>query len=323
MNRTNWKEVIKAVKEELQSFTAAGYKPTLRAMFYRLYSRGLISNTSTTYDTLGKETVKARWNSIEHSFPEFPELPMDCFADKSRRVIGDFDETYLTPQELIDARIKRLKDTEFDYTDLIPRWYDQPNYVEVWIEKDAMASTFQALLEDMDVRIVSNKGFASMTFLVETAQRLAHYMEMGKQVHILYYGDFDPSGDYMVTDLNNRLQRMGMDLKLNFSDFERVAVTQKQIKDYDLPYKPDEETEKKMMRDKQTNRFLEKYGELYAVELDALPALVPDVFKQQLVIDKVNQYFDNRLYQDLLEKHKPQDIRTLLKIQIKEFTASL
>ena len=70
---------------------------------------------------------------------------MDCFVDNSRQVIEDFNETYWTPQELIDARIDLLRRTEFDYTDHIPRWHNQPHYVEVWIEKDAMAAVFQSI----------------------------------------------------------------------------------------------------------------------------------------------------------------------------------
>src|ERR1043166_9514445 len=107
-----------------------------------------------------------------------------------------FNESYFTPEQLIDARIERLKKSEFDYKDLVPRWHNQPEYVEVWIEKDAMAGTFQSILEGLDVRIVPNKGFASMTSLYETVERLRHISQIGKHIHILYYGDLDPSGDY-------------------------------------------------------------------------------------------------------------------------------
>ncbi len=295
--------------EELQNFEAAGYKPTLRAMFYRLYSRGLIPNTSTTYDSLSRATVEARWKG---------QLNMDCFADNSRQVIGDFNERYVTPEELNEEKIEYLSRITDDYSDYIPRWHDQPKYVEVWIEKDAMASTFQSILQDMEVRIVPNKGFSSMTFLHQTARRLYHFLNMGKKVHVLYYGDFDPSGDYMVTDLNNRIRRMGIDLNLDNREFERVAVTPEQIEQYNLPYNPDEETERKMRRDVQTARFLAKYGKLYAVELDALPALIPDVFKQELVINKVQQYFDNEIYENLLERYKPEDIKKILKYKMRK-----
>ena len=70
--RTDWKEVIKAVREELKSFSAEGYKPTLRTMFYRLFSKQLIPNTSSAYDSLGKNMVRARWSYIEKSYLDDP-----------------------------------------------------------------------------------------------------------------------------------------------------------------------------------------------------------------------------------------------------------
>ena len=109
------------------------------------------------------------------------ELDMDCFVDNSRQAIEDFNETYWTPQQLIDARIGLLTKTEYDYTDHIPRWYNQPHYVEVWIEKDAMTAVFQTILEGLDVRIVPMKGNVSWTFLNECANRIKHFLSLGKQ----------------------------------------------------------------------------------------------------------------------------------------------
>lgn len=155
--RIDWKEVIKAVRLELSSFRAEGYKPTLRAMFYRLFSKGLIPNTPNAYDRLSKVTVEARWKYLDYDSDYSERLPIDCFADNSREVVGDFNETYWTPEQLINLRIKRLNDTESDYTNYIPRWHNQPDYVEIWIEKDAMVGTFQSILEGLEVRIVPNK----------------------------------------------------------------------------------------------------------------------------------------------------------------------
>ncbi len=316
--RINWKEVIEALKVELDNFASEGYKPTLRAMFYRLYSKGIIPNTPSAYDRLSKTTGDARVNG---------ELEMDCFVDNSRQVIEDFNEIYWTPQELIDARIERLKQTELDYTNTIPRWHNQPHYVEVWIEKDAMAAVFQSILERLDVRIVPMKGNVSWTFLNECANRIKHFLNLKKQVHGLYYGDFDPSGDYMDTDLENRLDELDIEIdpseastfhnQLGIIDLHRVAVTPEQIDEYNLPFDPDRATREKMENDSRTNGFMEKYGTLYATELDALPALIPDVFRQELVIDEVEQYFDDEIYTELLEKYNAEDIHKHLKTKLR------
>jgi len=312
--QTNWANVLEAVKIELENFAAAGYKPTLRAMYYRLYSKNLIPNTKSAYDRLGRVTSRAR---------EEEELDMDCFSDNSRQVLGGFNEQYWTPHELIEARIERLKNSKFDYQDFIPRWYNQPHYVEVWTEKDAMTPVFQNILEDYQVRIVPMRGNPSWTFLNECAKRISHFFRLGKQVHILYYGDFDPTGDFIDTDITRRLG-VCLDLSgtnIDIIDFQRVAVTPEQIEEHDLPFDPDKTTREKLeKRDSHTNGFVEKYGKLYATELDALPALIPDIFKQELVIAEVDQYFRGEIYQELIEKYKPEDIYKLLKTQLKRLS---
>lgn len=79
----NWKNIIEIVKEELKIYLQQGYKPTLRSIFYRLYSKGLIPNTLSSYSSLVRATVQAR---------EDHRLPVDCFTDNTRKVIKDFNE---------------------------------------------------------------------------------------------------------------------------------------------------------------------------------------------------------------------------------------
>ena len=123
----------------------------------------------------------------------------------------------------------------------------------------------------------------------------------------------------MVMDLEDRLSKLGLDPRE--VDFQRVAVTLEQIDQHDLPWDPDDATEEKLMKkDSRTGKFIEKYGQLYAVELHALPALIPDVFKQQLVIDNVEQYFDQSIYQQLVDEYTPEDVNRLLKYKLRRLT---
>jgi hypothetical protein len=300
-----WKEITKEVKKELENF---GFQPTLRTIFYRLFSKQLIPNTSNAYKSLSREMVDARMDG---------RLPIACFADNTRQVVGYFNEDYSTPQELIDERLDGVRNTANDYTDYIPKWHNQPNYVEVWTEKDTMVGTFESILKGYDIRIVPMRGFSSLSFLYKTLQNLAYLQSQDRSVHILYYGDFDPSGDYMFTDLQNRMEEMGFDIEENGGSFERIAVTPEQVKKYRLPYDPDKITAAKMSKDSRTNGFVEKYGKLYAVEIDALPALIPDIFKQQLVIDNVEKYYDKKIYEELLDEYSSEDVEKLVKDAIK------
>ncbi|MGC1931603.1 MAG: hypothetical protein WA667_21740 [Candidatus Nitrosopolaris sp.] len=56
-------------------------------------------------------------------------------------------------------------------------------------------------------------------------------MRSGKEIHILYFGDFDPSGDDMDNHLDSALCYFG----LGDIDLQRIAVTEEQIKEFNLP----------------------------------------------------------------------------------------
>jgi hypothetical protein len=81
----NWKYIIEIIKEELKIYHNHGYKPIIRSIFYRLYAKNLIPNTSSTYTSLDRATVKARLDG---------RLPINCFVDNSRNVVGNFNEIY-------------------------------------------------------------------------------------------------------------------------------------------------------------------------------------------------------------------------------------
>jgi hypothetical protein len=160
----DWRgQVLIPIKQRLASFKSQGITPTLRTMYYNLVSTGVIPNTKNSYKGLSRFTAKLRKNG---------ELPMDCFADNSRR-IEDINDTYFTPEEHIDDAIDSLKNATAYYRDTIPRWYKQPEYTEVWTEKDAMVGIFKSVLADRQVRIVPNKGFTGMGFVHENLSRLA------------------------------------------------------------------------------------------------------------------------------------------------------
>ena len=78
----------------------------------------------------------------------------------------------MEPGEIIRRLIDRLIDLPETYQDTIPRWYKQPKYVEVWVEKNAMVSLFSAILtESRQVRIVPNGGWSSESFMKKNLDR--------------------------------------------------------------------------------------------------------------------------------------------------------
>ncbi len=143
--------------------------------------------------------------------------------------------------------------------------------------------------------------------------RLLEIKRSGKEIHILYFGDFDPSGDDMDNHLDSALCYFG----LGDIDLQRVAVKEEQIEQFNLPVVPEnQQTIKKVKSDTRTNSFIEKYGKLYVVELDALLAIVPDEFKH-ILQESVDQFFDQRIYQAVLSDHQPELLDRLVQERIR------
>lgn len=302
--RVNWKEVVSETRNSLEWFRQRGLRPTLRTLFYRLVSLEIIPNTEQAYKTLSKETTKARKSRI---------LPGDAFEDRNREILSNV-RTYVSPEDFVEERLNLLKNAAYEYQ--VPRWHKQPCYVEVWIEKQALADSFSSFLEDKEVRIIVNRGYSGYSFLYQNCGRISRIIREGKEVKILYFGDFDPSGEDMDQYLQKTFRDEGVSYQRNNFDFRRVAVTESQIRQYNLPTRPDVETYAKLSRDPRKKRFIQNHGQLYAVELDALMAYQPEEFVK-IVQSSVEQYFDYSIYHRVSSEHSPEAIRKLISEKVR------
>ena len=308
-SKINWKkEVMPAINERLNSFNQQGIIPTLRTMFYALVSLNVIRNTQNHYQYLSKFTSIARIKR---------ELPIDCFADRSRSIIEDFNDKHVEPKEYIEGTLAYVEKIPGIYRSLIPKWHNQPHYVEIWIEKDALSGTFQSILKERQVRIVPNKGFSSLSFIHYNIERLKSYSNEGKKIHVRYFGDLDPSGENIEEVIYDKLKI----LKINV-DFKRVAITEEQMRKFNLPENPNPETIRKLNRDPRKGAFIRKHGRLFQIELDALQAYAPEEFKQ-LILKSVNNFFNPQIYDDILKKYSPEDLERLVKETILSYANRL
>jgi hypothetical protein len=299
----DWEKIVMpAIKDRLQGFNLRGIAPTLRAMFYALVSLGVIPNDQGKYQYLSHFTARAR---------EAGELPINCFPDQSRKVIQDFDDEYRLPEEYVERGIEYLRNAAYQYHERIPRWHKQPEYVEVWIEKDALTGTFKSILKNRQVKIVPNRGFSSVGFSYDNIQRLGKFQDEGKNVHILYFGDLDPSGEVIDEVIHKKL----IDYGIYDVDFRRVAITEEQTRQFNLPHNPDPETLRKLKKDTRAKSFMARHnGELFQIEVDALQAYAPEEFKR-LVLGSVDELFDMEIYNDVLSdpRHSEEGINRLVK----------
>lgn len=212
------------------------YNPmTLRQVFYRLVAGQVLENTLRRYKALGVALVKARQEGI---------IPWHWIEDRLRRPrhvsmwedLGDFAEVAATAYR---------RDV----------WATQPEYLEVWLEKDALSGVFEQVLQCYGVTLNVGRGYDSWSSIHEAAQRLDSAI-------VFHFGDFDPSGVDMVRSLEERLRFFGC-----YPEIVKVALTLEDIERYDLPPAMAKRT------DSRTPAFIAKYGDV-SVELDALPPAV-------------------------------------------------
>ncbi len=231
-----------ALIEASQQILAEEAPTTVRAICYRLFTRGLIKNMSR------KETNKV--SRILTEARERGEIDWSDIVDETRGV--EHVQTWDSPEAILDAAVQGYRR---DY------WDQQTEWVEVWSEKGTVRGILKPVLDKYGVAFRVMHGFASATVVNDIAE---HTLDSPRTLTVLYVGDWDPSGMYMSeTDLLGRLTRYGAD---NFRII-RCALTRADVVTGNLP-SFDVETKS---GDKRYQWFRKNYGEK-CWELDALPS---------------------------------------------------
>jgi hypothetical protein len=185
-------------------------------------------------------------------------------------------------------------------------WDNQDTYVEVWLEKEALAGVVVDITSEFDVPLMVTRGYPSVSFLHEAAEAIDNragvdstasmfanigraieagksqedaiagllpmFMGGGKDVVIYYLGDHDPSG---VDIARNVAQRLG-EFANAYIDFRRVAVTEDQIAEFNLPTRPTKHT------DTRAKDWIGGSVELDAIPVEDLRALVRDCIEEHI-----------------------------------------
>lgn len=250
------------------------YEPgmlTLRGLHYRLVSIGM-PNTLRHYKRVVDNLGRARWDG---------QVEFDAFSDHERSVVG-FTEAMETD---VEDSIEKAKDQleAWMTTYKKNRWENQPYYPQVWIEKKALQGTFEKPCRDADVALAPCKGYPSLTFLHKAALRFRMFARQGKKPLILYFGDYDASGENIPEKIEETLAQMGARVELR-----RIALYEQQVIDWDLPIAPS----------KQSDSRTANWDGLGQVELDA----VEPMQLRQMCADAIESVFDRELYEELMEQ---------------------
>jgi hypothetical protein len=194
----NWTGLPREVDKALDWFQRRRIKPTIRQIHY--YFTQLkpprIPNVKKCYQKLDEFITELR----EQGHIAWGHIQGD------QRVTENNYPDYWHPKEFVYNKIEKLKDSAEDY--YFPKWYKQPNYVELYVENIATVSTFTSLTEHWEINVCHDKGFGSPEAVYQNCKEIVRimYMEdMQKDVTIFYDGDMDPSGDSMDQVLQNQL----------------------------------------------------------------------------------------------------------------------
>jgi hypothetical protein len=317
-----WYSIMSRLRDETDAYTLRmGFKPSSRTMIYHFQDLGLI--TAKDVNQFIAVTVKARlgWTDSNGELL-YPKLDIDCFSDDSRKTAGVYDDRRPRPpgppgpiddpDEYIEYEISRLKQAPCDYEGIGEEgtpsqiggyWYGQPEYVEVWEEKNDLLAGFEKILASKHVKIRANKGYSSLEFLYECTEELKKLMdEKGlepQHIHIKYCGDWDPSGVGIDYYIKKRLRQLG----IPGVDFERVAVTPEQIHEYKLPLMSIEQTENKKGPNPNLKEFKRLYGNA-ATHLNAFFTEKHFADFSKILLESIDKHWTKSIYDQMVEEYE-------------------
>ena len=194
---------------------------TLRGLHYQLVGLGM-TNTMQHYKRVVSAMIKARWEGL---------ISFESFVDHDRETLGEtkFEET--NTEDKIDEAKHQIKLWMSNYSK--NRWENQCVYPEVFIEKKALIGAFEKVCKKYDVALNPCKGYPSLTFLNDAKRRFQKAIYDEKVCVILYFGDYDPSGEDIPRSIEENLSEMGVEVKVH-----RIALMEHQVIEWGLPPAP-------------------------------------------------------------------------------------
>lgn len=264
---------IQKANEIIDSYRKQGYMLTLRQLYYVFVSQNIIPNTIRDYKNLGNVLKDARlaglvsWSAIEDRTRNLEKL-----------------SSWETPADIVHACASQFRHDV---------WADQPNHVEVWIEKEALIGVAEKICDQLRVPYFACRGYVSISEQWRAGQRYRDIIENGQTVHLLHFGDHDPSGVDMTRDNKDQLAIFLGDHVDGFN-IHRMALNMEQIERYKPPPNPAKP------KDSRTPAYVRRFKTKKCWELDALePKVISDIIKR-----KVDRLRDDKIWEKSLRKEE-------------------
>ena len=261
-------KLIEACSGIINEYLNQDLRLTLRQLYYQLVTKNIIPNRERAYKKLSNLVSDARLAGI---------LDWDAIEDRIR--VPVIPSEWNSIKDIVDCAL---------YSYRLPRWETQPKYIELWVEKDALAGVLAPLANQYHIPLMVNRGYSSQSAMYEASKRFLRRQKEEKTLRLLYLGDFDPSGEDMVRDIAERMEMFGINLTM-----DKIALTMPQIKKYNPPPNPAK------LEDPRGAGFIAKHGtsswEVDAIEPKELKKIIKRAIEMsinkdamRIVIEKEN-----------------------------------
>lgn len=259
-------ELINLINKVINEYKDMGYELTLRQAYYQLVARGYIPNNEHSYKNIGALINDGRLAGL-----------IDWYSIVDRTRFIRKNSHWEKPEDVILSA---------KYSYLLDKWDGQPNYVEVWVEKDALIDIVGQACKPIDTPFFSCRGYTSQSEMWAAAQRFIRQNNIRENCFIIHLGDHDPSGIDMTRDIAERLELFGA-----YVEVKRVALTMDQVNEYNPPPNPAKIT------DTRSSKYIREFGN-ESWELDALePQMLAN-----LITNEVTALRDDAIYEEICER---------------------
>lgn len=267
-----------------------GYKMTNRQLYYELVGKALIPNNIKVYKKLNEIISDCRYTGL---------VDWKAFEDRLRVATGW--RSYTSPGAALESVAKSYRRD---------RQEGQRYNIEVWSEKDAISGYLKPTTSKYGLTTLICRGFLSDSALYSAYNRIGwDWVRYEKPTKVIYLGDHDPSGVYMIYDLEKRIRNMLVNSEqYDIPEFEAqdafeiipAALTLAQVKAYDLPPNFAKSS------DLRTPRYIKDFGFETCWEVDALkPKQIEGILEAELA-----KLIDFEAFEDVMQ-HERDDEREM------------
>jgi hypothetical protein len=220
---------VAILEQQILDVLDEDHPQSIRHVFYRMTNPRLEEPVSK--DEHGYQQVQHRITELRRD----GRLPYGWITDATRR--GHHTSTFANADDFL-RRMNGLYRADL--------WALSDYYCEVWCESRSIAGIIEDDCEELAVSLYPAGGFSSITLAYQAAEYInRRHDSTGKPCVIFYIGDYDPAGVLIDQSIERELrEHLNEDVDL---EFDRIAITNQQIEEYDLPEKPRKTTDRRVL----------------------------------------------------------------------------